>query len=287
MSIESQIPTQEINIKDLSLNPEADAPFNINRILKPEMIEWVRQQTSGLAEKEKQEHDEANAEYLYELNACLKIIDPGKAVELGDKTWDNIVADIKYFQDNIRDLLIVLSSAKILFPEKYQKLNVDLDSVNQKFALYLNDAFREKYKTQEMDIWDVSQMLWYIKIIFPKISDKILTEPEWQVYIKNIEESRQYDGGNEISAFAVILKIYRPDLLVKINLNRKDWKSIESSMSDSLEVDRGNMVLGVEMIKAKMLAADKINFTDHGPEAIFNSLGLEPRSPSVPEIKKF
>jgi hypothetical protein len=290
MSIESKIPhDEEINIADLTVEQKEKPAvvFDAKRDITP--AHWAKMK--ALLDKDRSEDQYG---WMSGKLQEMKLLFPEKVGELGldEDVWFGIKrhldTDINSASrsNSVRWDVIAqwLCSLKILFPERYKSLHIDQDiwhgiikRTQELRNLSLEMGFNSNFSKMVIDL----------SILDPKETRGFsVNETLHKSLLTEAKKKRDEKQWLEFMQICVALKIIWPQEYNEL-LNADTWKNLRAHI-----VKKGDFKLWTSMGDyecIKILAADKVEFTDKGIEFTIPKLvpTLESTPQPLPEIKKF
>lgn len=292
MPIETHIPADELNIKDLSLEtPESkERDFDALKEIGSEGWDKIQRHFQDLLEREERLGERAGSD---KLAFCIEVLSPGyfKQNPISEESWKILNGEIK--KENWKDTFEAFNDAetlaylKIINPEKFQSSHG-----SEEFELNL------KQLIQDEDWMDVLQFLARMKIVFPQIQPLTYVNDEQialmaQAITQQIERRntpiKEATNPEKIGLMLWCYKLLFPNNQGLLNFSNEDRKYL---VDDFRKENASDAALAYSVAKKaaglKLAFADELKVTDRGLE--ITTLGLSKltaqKSP-LPETKKF
>lgn len=271
MSIESRIPTEEINLKELSLDaPEQKIkPFDADKEILPEDWEKIKVDFERIRKNNTWPD-------LVRFGAHLKILNPNLSLGLTVEDWESIKFNLESITTSPLEMG---SNIKIVNP-----------NFNTLSVLKIKDDFERLQKTFHTNqTWSgVLANYFRMKTVNPAFNSTI-PESDWnnimQELNSNLQKAKDNGRWDKVLFIIKYAKILDPDF--NFELSAQDWEGIRKKIaSQRKRMDLSTASFVSLVADAKIAAADKVIFTS-------NSFQLQNTPPSIsekpplPEIKKF
>ena len=206
--------------------------------------------------------------------------------DITEEEWEKI----KQGLDNVTGLTRALygSSAKIIEPKRFKDFFLDLDD-NAAAKMETAEA-EQKNRWAEMSDATIEYKL----LFFPEsFKDFIITNRDLEINSMTTERLKKEGEWGKILHRAGLVKIVRPDRIKDLKLDAVAWDGIREYLQGKMQAfgtaDATKLRCVMDLLFAKILAADKVKITQNGLEIIVpkKKENLEQEAPQVPEVKQF
>lgn len=172
--------------------------------------------------------------------------------------------ELEFNVDSIGRYLELAMNMKILFPERFEEIQLDWQMIKGKVGEHLNDFKRRG----EEDYWgELPYFMVYLKVLFPDKVAELEFDKKWDGLKQNLEKNRNSEKWYMFGVHAMQLKILYPNKnkTKELELDSSVWEKIKEEM-DSNRSDK-NWRAFIQMVEVlKILFSEKfkeIGLTDN------------------------
>lgn len=304
MAIETRIPIEEINVKNLSIDgPETESsglPFDVEKEISPQI--WNK------LEEEVKVGMKWQPMHAVGLSAALKIIKPKQYdSKVSNDDWDKIIEELKESQIPAPDfpkadiswqeIMDAALSMKIADPDSYKYKHAEQRFLTKEaWVGVMKDlvSFRMVDKA-DIEVGYYTILAKAVKFLAPERFESIHfgeSLEERQVLFEKLKGtlSQARSGKDNFGWFdygrvAANLKILFPELVNEIELNEDIWKGFRNQLKFLLK-ENNLHTYGVMVKDLKILSAEKVTLLEDGIQLQMPKFQKQDVS-ILPEIKKF
>ncbi len=287
MAIGERINTQELNIRDFSIDRlEMAVEFDPIRDVKEE--EW-KQIKDYLEKYNSSKYAETEDYPAWALTVLLQM-NPEKIKEVAEKCqeivekqfWKNYarfvddgeLCDVDVLGYAVQDAAVL----KIFAPDKFSQYGIDGEGLWEMAKENSLDTSANQIETQIA-----------LKVLYPNKMPLDLREEVLDPDLEMVQSVKDYGQAEEWANFtnyAMLLKVGAPDVLKEIRVTAKAWDGIRTTISDYLR--DGNIREAVVLIAdAGILAAEEVRVTEAGLKIKMPEPKVGAKTQDLPEVKKF
>lgn len=292
MAIETRIPIEELNVKDLLSEPRAldKKIFDIDRDIPKEAWWKISDQIEALMATATGDRSTSSLidigaqsakEKVYGQLAWLKIANPEYMNDYARLFKDKTKETLRHSLDwtTYQEFPRMAASYKILYPDKSQEV---YKYAAEKHILDHAKKGRKQYlaKDELNDLKIGVEMTLWLKVLFPNDESFNLSQAEWQKVTKALDPEMRGDRGlgfwSYPSELCAYLRLLNPEKFEQLGITPADLKNRKKQVILTPRVQ--------EIAALRILAADRVAINDSGIEIRDEDFNQEI---PLPEIKKF
>lgn len=287
MPIESKIPTEEINIKELSINQ--------GETEKVGTFDAEKEITKSDWEKMQKEFNDYRSENIWSLVPSMavdmKILNPKSAPQLSEQEWHVLKSRFMEAHEHVRDeggsspsvkwhnLVDDAADLKILDQSWDPEFTAeDWRDIKSQYISNRQASGRRPY-------WDLFSLIAQIKIVNPDF-DLDLIEEDWSGIKRELKSGqKEEEWRGSVANIAYSMKIINPD--IDLDLKPEDWANMKAQLTILRKGSHAREFAELAK-KMKVLASPKVSIPRAGIlELAPLHTDLSKPQKILPEIKKF
>ena len=282
----------DLKLSDLSLEQEETEKLKFDSETEITESDWQKMK------QELEEYRENNGWHGFlNIGSCLKILCPDKLDELNinDQERQKIKQLLEKFRkvgledkprgpfyrkDDWRNFAFFASCAKIIQPDKFDKLDID-DQDWQKMKHALEDYKKSAWS-------DFIHLATSMKILQPDKFDELnINDQDWQKMKQELEECRENNRWGGFAWLAMHLRILQPNKFADVRISKQAWWEMRQELEKYWKVNNWSS-FSQQAKYMKIMTADEVKVTDQGLKITMLPPGSfkTPKKPR-PERKNF